>query len=53
MIEAPINEAALKNGFSILHAYIRFMELVLHVSYRIELKKWRVRDALLIQAISF
>lgn len=31
---APINDEALDYGFSVLHSYIRFMEAVLHVSYR-------------------
>ncbi|XP_043863197.1 uncharacterized protein LOC122756782 [Drosophila mojavensis] len=35
---------ALQYGISPLHAWIRFFEFVLKVSYRIELKKWHVKD---------
>ncbi|KAJ4436046.1 hypothetical protein ANN_18673 [Periplaneta americana] len=33
-------------GLSILHAHIRFFECILHISYRLEFKKWKanVRD---------
>ncbi|XP_031780994.1 uncharacterized protein LOC116416450 [Nasonia vitripennis] len=44
MIERNIKSYSLKYGFSILHANIRFMELVLHISYRLalEVPVWRV-----------
>ena len=42
MMEREIDPKALKYGFSVLHAHICFMELVLHISYRMELKKWKV-----------
>lgn len=29
-------------GLSVLHAYIRFFECILHISYRLELKTWKV-----------
>lgn len=32
-------------GLSTLHAWIRFLECVLHLSYRLDVKKWQVRDA--------
>jgi len=35
---------ALQYGISPLHAWIRFFEFVLKISYRIELKKWHVKD---------
>ncbi|CAB0044360.1 unnamed protein product [Trichogramma brassicae] len=40
----PTNEKALKYGFPVLHAWIRFMEFVLHVSYRLKLKEksWQI-----------
>jgi len=31
-----------KFGLSTLHAYIRFFECLLHISYRLEFKKWQV-----------
>ncbi|XP_017466057.1 PREDICTED: uncharacterized protein LOC108358983 [Rhagoletis zephyria] len=34
----------LKYGISPLHAWIRTLEFVLNVSYRIEVKKWQIRD---------
>lgn len=34
-----VNPNTLKYGFSVLHAHIRFMELVLHITYRMEIKK--------------
>lgn len=30
-------------GLSTLHAWIRFMEWLLHVAYRLDIKKWQVR----------
>lgn len=44
MISVEVDEQAMNNGFSPLHAYIRFTEWVLHVSYRLELKKWKVKN---------
>ncbi|XP_031788967.1 uncharacterized protein LOC100678622 isoform X3 [Nasonia vitripennis] len=44
MIERNIKSDSLKYGFSILHVNIRFMELVLHISYRLalEVPVWRL-----------
>ncbi|XP_031783919.1 uncharacterized protein LOC116417026 [Nasonia vitripennis] len=44
MIERNIKSDSLKYGFLILHPNIRFMELVLHISYRLSLEVpvWRV-----------
>lgn len=36
---------ALKFGLSILHARIRFFESLLHLSYKLPLKKWQIRSA--------
>ena len=36
------NEEALYYGISQLHAWIRFFECLLHISYRIDIKKWKV-----------
>jgi hypothetical protein len=32
-------------GLSPLHAWIRSFELIIHIGYRIDIKKWQVRDA--------
>lgn len=29
-------------GLSVLHAYIRFFECLLHVAYRLNIKSWKV-----------
>jgi hypothetical protein len=34
-------------GLSTLHAWIRCFECLLHISYRLEVKKWQLRDAIL------
>lgn len=39
----PINKSAFEFGLSTLHARIRFFECLLHIGYRIEIKKWQVR----------
>ncbi|XP_050530607.1 uncharacterized protein LOC126899604 [Daktulosphaira vitifoliae] len=31
-------------GLSTLHAYIRFLECILHIAYRLEFKTWQVRS---------
>lgn len=36
------NEDTLYYGISPLHAWIRFFECLLHISYRMEIKQWRV-----------
>lgn len=36
----PENEEAFQYGLSTLHAWIRFMETILHISYNLEFKKW-------------
>lgn len=38
----PINKDGLNLGLSTLHAYIRFFECFIHISYRLNLKVWRV-----------
>lgn len=38
----PINSDALNLGLSTLHAYIRFFECLIHISYRLNIKVWRV-----------
>lgn len=38
----PTDPVSLNLGLSTLHAYIRFFECLLHISYRIDLKIWRI-----------
>jgi hypothetical protein len=40
------NEEALHYGISPLHAWIRFFECLLHISYRMDVKKWRISKPL-------
>lgn len=42
--ERVVNISAYQYGLQTLHAWIRFMECVLHVSYRIAFKKWICKD---------
>ena len=44
--EKTINIDSLKYGLSPLHAYIRFYECLLHIAYRLDIKKWRVSTGL-------
>jgi len=45
ILERPIYEEHLKFGISSLHAWIIFFECCLHLSYRLETKKWQNCDA--------
>ena len=36
---------ALKFGLSALHSYIRCFECILHISYRLPIKKWQIRGS--------
>lgn len=45
IVAEEVNEEALKFGLSILHARIRFFESLLHLSYKLPLKKWQARTA--------
>lgn len=38
----PVQPEMYRFGLSVLHAYIRFFECILHISYRLELKTWKV-----------
>lgn len=42
--EFMVNKENLGFGISPLHAWIRSFECLLHISYRLEVKKWQVRD---------
>lgn len=39
------NQDNLSFGLSTLHAWIRCFECLLHISYRLDVKKWQLRDA--------
>lgn len=41
-----VNQETLAWGLSPLHAHIRFMECVLHISYKFEVRKWMARLSL-------
>lgn len=40
--QRPVEERTLKFGLSVLHAYIRCFECLLHIAYRLEIKTWKV-----------
>lgn len=44
-MDKPIIEENLKYGISSLHAWIRFAECILHLSYKLKVAKWQVRCA--------
>lgn len=39
-----IDKSALQFGLSILHARIRFFESILHLAYKLPVKKWQIRS---------
>lgn len=39
-----VNDKMLEFGLSPLHSWIRFMECLLHIAYRLEIKTWQVRS---------
>jgi hypothetical protein len=39
-----VDETAYRFGLSLLHAWIRFFECIIHISYRLDFKKWQVRQ---------
>lgn len=43
--QLPVNPNALQFGLSVLHAYIRCFECLLHISYRLQLQVWKVSKA--------
>lgn len=43
-VKMPVDTDALEFGLSILHARIRFLESVLHLSYKLPIRKWQVRS---------
>lgn len=40
----PCKENLYECGLSTLHAWIRFFECILHIAYRIPIKKWQIRS---------
>ena len=40
--QRPISSESIRHGLSTLHAWIRSMECFLHISYKLDLKKWRI-----------
>lgn len=44
LLNRSSNEEALKLGMSTLHARIRFMEYILHLSYNLSFKSWRTSE---------
>jgi len=49
LLNRPSNEEALKLGMSTLHARIRFMEYILHLSYNLSFKSWRTSETSIYQ----
>lgn len=43
IVSKPENETAYEYGLSTLHAWIRAMEMILHISYNLSFKKWSAR----------
>lgn len=43
-VQRSVKKKILSFGISSLHARIKFYECLLHVAYRLELKKWQVRS---------
>lgn len=39
----PVNTDLYKHGFSSLHAWIRSMECLLHIAYRMDIKSWQAK----------
>lgn len=44
IILKKVSEDNLKYGLSTLHAWIRCFECCLHVSYKLDIKKWQARN---------
>ena len=43
VIKLPYSSDELQYGLSTLHVWIRFFECLIHISYKIPIKKWQVR----------
>lgn len=44
LVNRPEKEENFQYGMSTLHAWILMMECILHISYRLEFRKWQVKD---------
>lgn len=44
ILQLPLIESHLNYGMSTLHAWIRMFECLLHISYKLPLKKWQARS---------
>jgi len=42
MDKYPVKTETFSYGLSTLHAYIRFLECLLHISYRLNFQTWQV-----------
>lgn len=45
ILQKEVKEDHLQFGLSTLHAWIRFFECCLHISYKLDIKKWQARTA--------
>lgn len=45
VLERPCNLDSYRFGLSVLHAYLRCYEFLLHISYKIEIKQWQVKGS--------
>lgn len=50
-LDKEIREKYFEFGLSPLHSYIRFFEYFLHISYKLDVKMWQVRDGVQIKKI--
>ncbi|XP_050337642.1 uncharacterized protein LOC126763916 [Bactrocera neohumeralis] len=44
-LQKAVHKEHYEFGLSPLHSYIRFFEYFIHVSYRLDIKKWQIRSA--------
>jgi hypothetical protein len=43
IVKTDVDVTTYRFGLSTLHEWIRFLECLLHISYRLELRKWQTR----------
>ena len=44
ILQRNVKESDLGFGLSTLHAWIRFFECLLHLSFKLKIRKWQARD---------
>lgn len=44
LLKKTPNKDTFKYGLFTLHAHIRYFECFLHIAYRLDVKKWQVRE---------